>query len=166
MRFSARRRNIVVWRTSISPAGRHGGLGLERAAPVRPIRRRVRIGAMLALIGLLRLTRTLRVRWYLSAGIALTVAGVIMRGSGWNFVLLPGLLLVLSTLLIPASPDGDRKSRSQLARELASYSTPAQRCDLEAILARYPDSDTRELRGILAGQFTADYGIPGVPHRR
>jgi len=162
----ARRRNIVVWRTSISPAGRHGGLGLERAAPAKPIRRRVRIGAMLALIGLLRLTRILRARWYMSAGIVLTVAGVIMRGSGWNFVLLPGLLLLLSTPLIPASPDGDRKSRSRLARELATYSTPAQRCDLEAILARYPDSDTRELRGILAGQFMAGYGIPGATHRR
>jgi hypothetical protein len=121
---------------------------------------------MLALIGVLRLVRTLRVRWYLSAGIVLTVAGVIARGSRWNIVLLPGLLLVLSTPLIPATPDRDRKRRSQLARELASYSTPAQRCDLEAILARYPDSDTRELRGILAGQFMADYGIPGVPHRR
>ena len=166
MTFMARRRNIVVWRTSISPAGRHGGLGLERAAPAKPIRRRVRIGAMLALIGLLRLTRILRARWYMSAGIVLTVAGVIMRGSGWNFVLLPGLLLLLSTPLIPASPDGDRKSRSRLARELATYSTPAQRCDLEAILARYPDSDTRELRGILAGQFMAGYGIPGATHRR
>jgi hypothetical protein len=121
---------------------------------------------MLALIGLLRLARTLRVRWYLSAGIALTVAGVFVRGSGWGFVLLPGLLLLLSTPLIPVSPDGDRKHRSQLRRELASYSTPAQRCDLEAILARYPDSDTRELRGILAGQFMAGYGIPGAPHRR
>ena len=166
MSFWARRRNIVVWSASISPAGRHGGLGLERAAPARPIRRRVRIGAMLALIGLLRLARTLRVRWYLSAGIVLTVAGVFARDSGWGFVLLPGLLLVLSTPLIPASPDGDRKHRSQLRRELASYSTPAQRCDLEAILARYPDSDTRELRGILAGQFMADYGIPGATHRR
>jgi hypothetical protein len=166
MRFRARRRNIVVWRTSTGLAGRYGGLGLERAAPARPIRRRVRIGAMLALIGLLRLGRTLRVRWYMSAGIVLTVAGVIMRGSQWNFVLLPGLLLLLSTPLIPASPEGDRKSRSQLARELASYSTPAQRCDLEAILARYPDSDTRELRGILAGQFMAGCGIPGAPHRR
>jgi hypothetical protein len=141
-------------------------LGLERAAPARPIRRRVRIGAILALIGLLRLARTLRVRWYLSAGIVLTVTGVVMRGSGWDIVLLPGLLLLLSTPLIPASPEGDRKHRSQLARELASYSTPAQRCDLEAILDRYPESDTRELRGLLAGQFMAGYGIPGAQHRR
>src|SRR5215469_4162564 len=166
MIFRARRRNIVVWSASISLAGRHGGLGLERAAPARPIRRHVRIGAMLALIGLLRLARTLRVRWYLSAGIVLTVAGVIVRGSHWSFVLLPGLLLLLSTPLIPASPHGGSKRHSQLAHELASYSTPAQRCDLEAILDRYPDSDTRELRGILAGQFMAGYGIPGAPHRR
>jgi hypothetical protein len=35
-----------------------------------------------------------------------------------------------------------------LKRELAAYSTPAQRCDLEAILDEYPDEDTSELRAI------------------
>ena len=45
--------------------------------------------------------------------------------------------------------------RRELERELAAYSTPDQRCDLEAPLDRYPDSATGELREILAGQAAA-----------
>lgn len=167
MRLGTRRRNIVVWSMSARPAGRHGPPGLARAAPAKRIRRRGRLAALLTLIGLLHLARTLRLRWQLSAGVALTVAGLMLRGTGWDGVLLPGLLLLLSTPLVPVSPAADRKRRSQLARELAAYSTLAQRCDLEATLDRYPDSDTRELRDILAGQFVAGYGtgIPGAPHR-
>jgi hypothetical protein len=76
-------------------------------------------------------------------------------------VLLPGLLLLLSAPLIPASPDDDHR---RLERELTAYSTQAQRCDLEAILDRYPDTITHELRDILASQaITAcGDGIPGA----
>jgi hypothetical protein len=49
----------------------------------------------------------------------------------------------------------DRTRHAELERELALYSTPAQRRDLEATLDRYPDSITHELRGILAGQAMA-----------
>jgi hypothetical protein len=57
-----------------------------------------------------------------------------------------------------------RKRHIELARELAAYSTPAQRCDFEAILDRYPDDITYELRDILASQAMAvcDKRIPGV----
>ena len=57
-----------------------------------------------------------------------------------------------------------RKRRSELERELAAYSTPAQRCDLEATLDRYPDDITYELREILASQAMAAYNnrIPGA----
>jgi hypothetical protein len=48
-----------------------------------------------------------------------------------------------------------RRRRRDLVRELAAYSSPAQRCDLEAILDRYPDGVTHELRDILARQATA-----------
>jgi hypothetical protein len=41
---------------------------------------------------------------------------------------------------------------SRLERELAGYSTPADRSDLAAILDRYPDDVTGELRDILASQ--------------
>jgi hypothetical protein len=50
-----------------------------------------------------------------------------------------------------------RKRRAGLERELAGYSTPAERCDLEAALDRYPDGVTHELRAILARQAMAAY---------
>jgi hypothetical protein len=47
-------------------------------------------------------------------------------------------------------------------RELAAYATSAQRRDLEAILDRYPDGVTGEIREILASQGTAMYNpLPG-----
>jgi hypothetical protein len=47
-------------------------------------------------------------------------------------------------------------------RELAAYSTSAQRRDLEAALDRYPDGVTGEIREILASQGTAMYNaLPG-----
>ena len=49
-------------------------------------------------------------------------------------------------------PEEARARRRALERELAAYSTPAQRCDLEATFDRYPDSATGELREILARQ--------------
>ena len=48
-----------------------------------------------------------------------------------------------------------RRRRAQLERELAGYSTAADRCDLEAVLDRYPDGVTHELRAILARQSMA-----------
>jgi hypothetical protein len=47
------------------------------------------------------------------------------------------------------------KRFSELERELAAYSTPAERCDLEATFDRYPDDVTCELRNILARQAMA-----------
>jgi hypothetical protein len=86
-----------------------------------------------------------------------------LRGGSWGAVLLPGLLFLAVAVLIPASPEADRKRRSELERELTGYLTPAQRRDLEATLDRYPDSVTYELRCILARQAlaTCANGIPG-----
>ena len=101
----------------------------------------------------MRLARAVRPRWRpLLAGAGLTVAGIVLRSGVWGIALVPGLLFLISAPLVPASPDADRKRRSELESELAVYSTPAQRRDLEATLDRYPDGDTHELRGILAGQ--------------
>jgi hypothetical protein len=87
-----------------------------------------------------------------------------LRNGAWSMILLPGLLLLLSVLLIPASPDAGHKRRSELERELGVYTTAAQQRDLAAILDRYPDNVTCELRDILADQATgASYrGIPGA----
>ncbi len=43
-------------------------------------------------------------------------------------------------------------ARASLARELASYSSPADLADLDAILDRYSDQETADIRRILATQ--------------
>ena len=161
MRLRSHRRSLVVWRQSDGAAGPAG-------APPRPrpkrIRRRLRIAVLLTIVGLLPVARAARARWRpLLAGVVLTVAGLVLRSSPAGVVLLPGLLFLLSVPLIPGTPQEDRTRRSELERELAVYSTPAQRRDLEAMFDRYPDGMTYELRDILARQATAaDSGrIPG-----
>jgi hypothetical protein len=46
----------------------------------------------------------------------------------------------------------DHRRRSVLRRELASYSTPSELAELEAIVERYPAAQTRELRSFLVAQ--------------
>jgi hypothetical protein len=43
-------------------------------------------------------------------------------------------------------------ARTALQRELASYNSPSDLDDLHAILDRYSDHDTRDIRRILAAQ--------------
>jgi hypothetical protein len=157
MRLRSHRRSLVIWSSSVDPADR-GAPQYKRLACTGRIRRWIRIGALLTVIAV-------RPRWRpLLAGAVLTVIGVMQRSGAGGLVLIPGLLLFWHALLIPANPDADRKRRSQLERELAAYSTPAQKCDLEAILDRYPDGITYEIRDILAGQAMAAHsnGIPGA----
>jgi hypothetical protein len=124
----------------------------------RRIRRWRRTGALLTVVGLMHLARAVRARWRpLLAGVALTVGGAMLRGGAAGVILLPGVMLLLSAPLMPASSKADRMRRPELERELAGYSTPAQRCDLEAILDQYPDDITRELRDILASQAMSAY---------
>ena len=165
MRLRARRRNVVVMSLSAGLNGRHRITMFPRLVRAGRMRRLAHTGGLLTLIGLTRLARALRLRWRpVLAGGVLTAVGVLLRNGAGGLVLLPGLLFLYSALLIEASPDADRKRRCELRRELAEYSTPAQRCDLEAILDRYPDGDTCELRDILARQATAarENGIPGA----
>ena len=165
MGLRARRRNVVVWRSSADLTGRHRITMFPRLARAGRMRRLARTGGLLTVIGLTRLARALRLRWgFVLAGGVLTVAGVLLRNGAGGLLLLPGLLFLYAALLVGASPEADRKRRCELERELASYSTPAQRCDLEATLDRYPDGDTYELRDILARQAAAarHTGIPGV----
>lgn len=147
-----RRRNLVVWSQSggTDPASR-----VARARP-RRIRRWIRVGILLALLGLLPLARAVRARWkLLLAGTVLTVAGVIMGGSAaGSAMLLPGLMLLMAAPLVPGCPGAER---TKLERELAGYCTDAQRLDLEATLDRYPDEATREVREILASQAAGAY---------
>ena len=51
-----------------------------------------------------------------------------------------------------------RAARARLERELASYSTPAELNDLHAILDRYSDQETADIRRILAAHQASPRG--------
>lgn len=158
MRPRRHRRGLVVFSSSVDPADRHGALQYRRVARTGRIRRWLRIGALLTAIAV-------RPRWKpLLAGVALTVFGVIERSGVGGVAIIPGLLLLWHALLIPGDSNADRERRSQLMRDLAAYSTTAQRCDLEATLDRYSDGVAQEIREILTGQDMAAHtnGIPGA----
>ena len=165
MRLRRHRRHLVVWTQSAGSADPYGGPRGLRLARARPVRRRIRTVTLLTIVALMPLARAVRARWRpLLAGAALTVAGVILRGStAGSVILLPGLLLLLSAPLLPGTPEANRLRRSELERELSVYSTPAQRRDLEATLDQYPDPVTHELRDILTRQAVATAAGPRIP---
>jgi hypothetical protein len=101
-RRRSHRRNLVVWNSSTGTSDRYGAPGVRRLARTRRIKRWIRIGALFAVIGLMRLPRAVRTRWrrmLLLGGGALMTAGIILS-SGVTFIV--GLLVLLLTLLIPA----------------------------------------------------------------
>lgn len=158
MKLRRHRRNLVVWSQS---AGGDGFPQPPRPARARRIRRGIRTGVLLTIVGLMPLALAVRMRWRpVLAGAVLTAVGVVYRGAPVGVVLLPGLLFLLGAPLIPASTKLERMRRSQLERELAGYSTAAQRCDVEAMLDRFPDDMTYELRDILTRQAMAAGGSP------
>jgi hypothetical protein len=157
------RRNLVVWNQSAGPVGRHDPPRSTAPSRTRRIRRFLRTGVLLTILGLMPLATGVRARWRMVLpGVVLTVVGVMYRSDPAGVVLLPGLLLLFSAPLVPAR--ADRTRRSELERELAGYSTPVQRRDVEAMLDRYPDDMTNELRVILARQAMAASSnrIPGA----
>ncbi len=158
MRRRSPPRSLVVWTSRPDLADTCLRPPVSRT---RRVRRCVRTAVLLAVIGLNGLAHVMRGRWrpLLSGGV-LTVVGVILRSGPGGVVLLPGLLLLMSVPLIEGSPDADRKRRRELHRQLARFSTPAQRRDLGATLDRYPDSVTHELRDILASLSTCSNGVP------
>jgi hypothetical protein len=146
-----------VFSSSAGPAGRFGALRHKPLARTGPIRRFIRIGMLLTVI-------VVRPRWRpLLAGVAFTAFGAIAHQGVFGLLMIPGMLSLWLALLTPGDT-ADRERRSQLKRELAAYSTPAQRRDLEATLDRYPDGITYEIRDILASQAVVTHhsGIPGT----
>jgi hypothetical protein len=155
------RRHIVVWNSSRGLRPRHRIVTSSRPAGTRPLGRFLRVTGLVTAIGLIRLGKALRLRWRpLLPGVALTATGIALRGGPGGLAFLCGFLFLYAALIMHPSTAVDRK----LKRELADYSTPAERRDLEAILDRYSDGDTSELRDILARQAMAshDTGVPGL----
>ena len=137
MRLRAHRRNLVVRSPFVGSPGRYGAPKLARLARTRRIHRGIRTGALLMVIGLMRLARAVRPRWrLLLAGGVLIVAGGMLRGA-WGVVFLPGLLLLLSTPLVPARPATDRVRRTELERGLGVFTHPAQRRLASQAIALY-----------------------------
>ena len=134
MRLRAHRRNLVVWSPSAGSAVCDGAPRVARLTRTRRIRRWSGIGAVLMVIGLMRLAHAVRPRWRpLLAGGVLTVVGAMASGA-WDAVLLPGVLFLLFAPLIPATP---KARRSEVERELAVFSHPAQRRLASQAIALY-----------------------------
>ena len=158
MRLQPHRRKLVVFSSPADPGVAHGASQDKRVARTAPIRRFLRIGMLLTVIAV-------RPRWRpLLAGAVLTILGVIDRQGPGSVLIIPGLLSFWGALMTAGDTDADRERRSQLKRELAAYSTPAQRCELVAVLDRYPDGITHEIRDILTNPPVAS-GSNGIPGR-
>jgi hypothetical protein len=95
MRMRSHRRSLMIW---TPPSGRTDGYGVPaftRLARPRPIRRWFRTGALLAVVGITRLARTMRARWgsiFLVAGALLVVIGITLSSAG---AFVPGLLVLI-----------------------------------------------------------------------
>jgi hypothetical protein len=99
MRLRVRRRTLVLWSSSAVPAGRSGGRGGPRPRRPRPVRRWLRIGVLLTVLGVLWLARTARTRWEpacLLGGTLLTVIGFVLPAIA---VFYAGLLVLIVTLV-------------------------------------------------------------------
>jgi len=118
MRLRSRRRTLVVRSSSAGPAGRAWSRSGTRPTRIRRIRRQLRIGALLTVIGVLRFARAMRARWeplFLLAGVLLMAGGYFLPGIGLFF---PGLLIITVTLLKGNSDRwrGTRPARPSRAR--------------------------------------------------
>jgi hypothetical protein len=100
MRLRSHRRNLVVWGSSSGPAGGYRAPRLARHVRTRRIRRRIRTGALLAVIGLMRLGQSVRTRRgarLLVAGAVLTVAGIMLPS---GVIQISGMLVLLRAVAV------------------------------------------------------------------
>ncbi len=168
MRLRSRRRDLATWSLSVNSTRRYIEPAIRRPARTRRIRRSLRLLALLALLGATRLARGARYRWQpLLAGGVLMATGIMLHGSAWGVAGMAGVYSLWYAVLIPGCPEADRRRHSDLERELAGYSTAAQRADFVATLDRYPDEATHELRDILTHQAmpACSSRIPGAGQR-
>lgn len=127
MGLRSHRRNLVVWSSSAGHASMYGVPSFTRSARPGRIRRWVRTGALLAVIGLMRLARAVRTRRgavLLLSGAALTVTGIIAP-SGVIFVcgmlvLLRAVAVILGVSELHRRPDGEPTGGA----DFAGFRTP------------------------------------------
>ena len=113
MRPRSHRRILVVRSPRAIAADKNGRPAPMRPTRIRRIRRWLRSGALLAIIGVLRFARAIRARWeplFLLAGVLLMAGGYFLPVIG---VFLPGLLVVTVTLL---KGNSDRWRRARPTR--------------------------------------------------
>ena len=125
MRPRWHRKNLVVWSSSAGPADRPG---VTVRRPRRRMRWRIRTGALIAVIGLVRLARVVHARpglAFLLAGVLLSVAGN-MLPSGAVFI--AGMLVLLRGAAVllgvsePRRPGGQPAGRA----DFFGFGTPPQ----------------------------------------
>ena len=107
----------MVWSSSAVPASRSGDQQVTRFARGR-IRWWLRTGALLAVIGVMRLARMIRVRWepvLLLTGALLTVIGVMLPNAVALLAGVPVLFFALLKGLTAKDAAGRSSYRSYLA---------------------------------------------------
>ena len=128
MRLRPHQRTLVGPSPHAIVAGKYGGLTRARPGRIRRIRRWLRTGALLTIIGVVRFARAMRARWeplFLLAGVLLMAGGYFLPVIG---VFFPGLLVITVTLLKgnsdrwrgtrPSRPSGPRAGETPVS---ASY---------------------------------------------
>ena len=90
-----RRRHLVVWSLSAGPADRYGTAASVPARRTGRVRRLVRIGGLLTVIGLMGAFRVARSRRRLLTGLVLAAVTVILRDSVWGLFFFIMFLLYL-----------------------------------------------------------------------
>lgn len=99
MRLRPRQRALAGRGPGAPGAGQYRGPARPRPARIRRARRWLRIGALLAIIGVLRFGRGMRAHWepvFLLGGVLLMAGGYFLPVIGFFF---PGLLVITVTLL-------------------------------------------------------------------
>jgi hypothetical protein len=98
MRIRSHRRNLVVWNASGKSADRYGVRAFTERARPRRIRWWLRTGALLTIMGIVRLARVMHARWrsvLLITGTPLVVIGIMLPSGG---ALVLGMLVLLLAL--------------------------------------------------------------------
>jgi hypothetical protein len=152
VRSRSRQQSITIFSSSSPRAARYPARRFLEAKHTGRVPAWLRVRVLLSVVQALGLARQARDRsWPLAVGVVLTVTGLALREDVAGIALLcPGLMLLVTALLGPVLPRSERLRRLALARELAAYTTIAQRGEFDVILARHSDAATSELRDLVA----------------